>query len=151
MSKRERITRWLAVLAWAALISLLSTQWFTGDRTGAILLPMLAFVFPSATPTELRELHMSVRKVAHFTEYLILSVLLYRALRGRERWSPRTAVLAFGLAAAYAGADELHQWLVPGRTAAARDCAVDVAGATAGQALLAAWSRARRRAALSAA
>lgn len=139
------------MLAWAVVISSFSTGWFTGDRTGTILLPVLAFVFPSATPAELHALHLSVRRAAHFTEYLILSVLLYRALRGHERWSLRAAVIALGLAAGYAGADELHQSFVAGRTAAVRDCVVDIAGAAAGQALLAAWSRARRRAALSAA
>jgi VanZ family protein len=41
--------------------------------------------------------------------------------------------------------DEFHQWFVPGRTAAATDCLIDVSGAAAGQGLVAA--RARRAAA----
>ncbi len=115
-----------------------STGWFSGERTGAFLLPVLAAVFPRASSEELRAMHQAIRKLAHFTEYLILSLLLYRALRAGPRWEPRTAVLALALAGLYAASDELHQWFVPGRTAAVRDCLIDVAGAAAAQGWLAA-------------
>ena len=140
----ERLTRWLPALAWAAVISFLSTGWFTGERTGDILLPLLAALFPNATPAQLRSAHYGIRKLAHFTEYLILSILLYRALRGDRRWNVRAAVIAFAMSGIYAIGDEYHQWFVPGRTAAATDCLIDVSGAAAGQGLLAARARAPR-------
>ncbi|HSV06668.1 MAG TPA: VanZ family protein, partial [Candidatus Binatus sp.] len=89
-------------------------------------------------------MHFWIRKLAHFTEYLILSTLLYRGLRGSQRWSVRAAVLALAMAGVYAVGDEFHQWFVPGRTAAATDCLIDVSGAAAGQGLLAAWARVLR-------
>jgi len=141
LSRRERIGRWLAVVLWSALISLFSTRWFTGERTAAVLLPLLTFLFPHASPTELAAIHHAVRKTAHFAEYLVLSVLLYRALRGDGRWRLETAVVAVGLTAAYATLDEAHQLFVPGRTPALRDCLIDVAGAATGQGLLAARAR----------
>ena len=61
----------------------------------------------------------------------------------------RAAGLAFALAGLYAVSDEFHQWFVPGRTAAATDGLIDVFGAAAGQALVAARALAPRRAAIS--
>ena len=139
----QRVRRWLPALAWAGLISLFSTGWFTGDRTGALLLPLLATIFPHAGPEELKAWHMFIRKLAHFTEYLVLSVLLYQALRRRRRWELRAALGALAIAAGYSVIDELHQTFVMGRTGAASDSLVDVVGATAGQVVIAAWSRLR--------
>lgn len=124
---------------------MLSTGWFAADRTAAVFLPMLAALLPGAPAAELRAIHETIRKAAHFTEYMILSVLLYRALRGARRWDFRAAGLAFSMAGIYAMSDEFHQWFVPGRTAAATDCLIDMTGAAAGQGLLAARARAPRR------
>ena len=139
-----RLKRWLPAFIWAAAISFFSTGWFTGERTGDILLPLLAALFPDATPAQLRSAHYAIRKLAHFTEYLILSVLLYRALRGDRRWNLRAAGIAFAMSGIYAIGDEYHQWFVPGRTAAATDCLIDVSGAAAGQGLVAAHARSPR-------
>ena len=141
MSERGQLRRWLPALGWATVIWTFSTGWFTGERTAAVLLPVLSVLFPGASPAELRAIHQGVRKLAHFTEYLILSVLLYRALRAGRRWNLRAAGLAFTLAGIYAMSDELHQWFVPGRTAAASDCLIDMSGAVAGQGILAARAR----------
>ncbi len=141
-SSLERARRWLPALAWAGLISFFSTGWFTGDRTGAILLPLLAAIFPHARPEELHAWHMLIRKLAHFTEYLVLSVFLYQALHDGPRWRFRTALAALAVAAAYSAADELHQTFVMGRSGAAGDSLVDITGAAAGQLLVAALARA---------
>jgi len=141
LSRAEQLRRWLPVLAWGSVISLFSTGYFTGEATGKIILPILGTLFPGASPAELVSMHRFVRKLGHFTEYLILSVLLYRALRGGRRWSLPAAATAVGVAGLYAVVDELHQLFVPGRTAAASDCLIDVSGAAAGQGLLAVFGR----------
>jgi VanZ family protein len=138
------VGRWLPVVAWAALVSTFSTTWFTGDRTGYYIIPVLAHLFPSATPEQLRRMHQTIRKLAHFTEYLILGILLYRALRARRRFDLRAAAMAVAIAGLYSIGDEFHQLFVPGRTAAGSDCLIDVSGAAAGQGLLAAWGTGRR-------
>ena len=132
-------------MGWAGLIFAFSTNEFAGEETAGFIIPILSALFPSAGPRELQSLHYAVRKAAHFTEYLILSVLLYRALRGTERWNFRAATLALVVSALYAASDELHQLFVPGRTAAAADCLIDVSGAAAGQGLVAARARVQRR------
>src|SRR5262245_18204932 len=121
------------------MISLFSTGVFAFERTGMLIVPVLHAFFPSASPEELRAMHSSIRKGAHFTEYLVLSVLFYRALRAGRRWDVRAAGMAVVIAGLYSIGDELHQWFVPGRTAAASDCLIDVSGAAAGQGLLAAF------------
>ena len=141
MPSRSQLRAWLPVLAWAGLIFFLSTGRFTGENTGAFLLPFLAALFPNATQHQIRVAHATVRKLAHFTEYLVLSLLLYRALRAGQRSRFAAACSAVAFAGAYAISDELHQMIVPGRTAAAADCLIDVSGAAAGQGLLAALDR----------
>jgi VanZ family protein len=122
----------------------LSTDAFGGAETSRILIPLLRACFPNASPAELQHLHDVVRKLAHFAEYLVLGVLLYRALAVPGRSASRAAVTALALAAFYSLIDELHQSFVPGRTGALADCAIDVAGAGAGLALVTTWVAARR-------
>jgi VanZ family protein len=123
-----------------------STGWFTGENTGGFIIPLLAALFPGASPATLAALHHLIRKSAHFVEYLVLSVLLFRALR---RSSPRSrlsaAGIAIAIAAVYAVGDEIHQAFVPGRTAAALDCVIDLTGAAAGQGLVAVVGQLVRR------
>jgi VanZ family protein len=139
--------RWLPVVVGAAVISLFSSGWFSGERTGEMVLPVLAALFPWASPEQLLAAHAVIRKAGHFLEYLLLSLLLYRALRHGPGWDTRAAGMAVVLAGLYAVGDEFHQWFVPGRTAAATDCLIDVSGAATGQGLLAAWRGGRPAAA----
>jgi VanZ family protein len=136
LPSRDRATRWLAVVLWATLISLLSSRWFSGERTAGMLLPLLARLLPSADPATLALVHQAVRKLAHVGEYFVLSALLYRALAAGSAWNPRAAVLAVGSAGLYAVADEVHQLFVPGRTGATGDVLIDLSGAILAQALI---------------
>jgi VanZ family protein len=132
----DAVRRWAPVAAWLLVISTLSSGWFSGAQTGYVLLPILRWLFPSATFSQLLLAHAIVRKLAHFVEYLVLGVLLYRALDGRG-FSRSVALRALAVAALCAAGDELHQSFVAGRTAAVRDCVIDVTGAAAGLGLLA--------------
>ncbi|GEM_PF-589214 len=88
-------------------------------------------------------------KVAHFVEYGILSALLFRAFRAR-RTAWFASALAFAVAACLGTLDEVHQALVPGRTASALDGVADAGGALTGgvlAALVSGWWRARSTAA----
>jgi VanZ family protein len=126
-------TRWAPVVAWAALIFVASTSWFAGPHTESMIVPVLAWLFPHADPRTLATLHAIVRKLAHFTEYLILGLLIVRALRDDRGWRLEHALMAVALATIYAVSDELHQRFVPGRTAAAGDVGIDALGAVVGQ------------------
>jgi len=67
-------------------------------------------------------------KVAHFTEYALLTALWWRALRTSV--SARSAVVAaVVIAVAYAATDELHQTTVESRHGTPVDVLIDSAGA----------------------
>jgi VanZ family protein len=140
---RARLARWLPVVIWAAVISALSSDRFSGDHTSAILVPLLKALLPSADPDTLHAVHAAIRKCAHFTEYAILGALLARALRGEGTTLRSAALGAMLLGALWAAGDETRQTFVPSRTGAAGDVGIDALGAIAGVLL---WTTAARRA-----
>jgi VanZ family protein len=138
----ETSTSWLALwwpaLAWAVVISLFSTHLFTSQNTGHVIIPLLHWLFPSASPQTLEFMHHIIRKCAHLTEYFILSLLILRGIRaGRHGMRLAWAVLAIVLVAGYASLDEFHQRFVPGRTPKVTDVLIDTTGGAAAQAIAA--------------
>lgn len=74
-------------------------------------------------------------KFSHFFAYLILSALLYFAFSLQEKYSVlknNPALISAGIASAYGIFDELHQMLIPGRSAELLDWVADFCGALAG-------------------
>ena len=68
------------------------------------------------------------RKVIHFSEYALLCLLWWRALRSVTN-EPIAVLLAFVLASGYAITDEFHQTFVEGRHGTPVDWLIDSAGA----------------------
>lgn len=132
-AERSGLARWAPALVWAGMIFAASTSWFSGAETGAIIVPLLHWLFPRAEHHTLEVVHAGLRKLGHFTEYLIFGLLLANALEANGGWRPRHPILVVTLATAYAVTDELHQYFVPGRTAAVGDVLIDGAGALLGQ------------------
>jgi VanZ family protein len=129
---------WWPALAWAVVISLFSTHLFTSQNTGHVIIPLLHWLFPSASPRSLEFMHHIIRKCGHLTEYFILSLLILRGIRaGRHGMHLAWAVLAIVLVAGYASLDEFHQRFVPGRTPKVTDVLIDTTGGAAAQAIAA--------------
>ena len=145
MRLRTLSKSWLPVVGWAALISILSTDPFSSEHTSRFILPLLHWIFRGASENTLQILHAIIRKSAHLTEYFLLGLLLYRALRGREQgWQLKWAIWAAAIAAGYGALDEFHQVFVPSRTASPWDALLDTVGACAAQ--VATWRVWKRRA-----
>ena len=94
---------------------------------------------PAEEQTQLyNQVQTVVRKVAHFTEFLLLGLFLRFCL---ESWfgagHRHISLPAFSGGAAYAMLDEWHQTLVDGRAGQWRDVVIDSAGVLTG--VLAAW------------
>jgi VanZ family protein len=115
---------------WMGAIFMFSTSLFGSEATGSVLEPLVRYFFPSVSQGTLDAVHFLVRKAAHMTEYAVLALLWYRALRGgASKGAGRAAALAFVISALYAASDEFHQSFVPNRTPSAYDVLVDASGA----------------------
>jgi VanZ family protein len=110
----------------------------SGDRasfshSSRIIGPLVRWLFPQLSDEAIHAIVVSVRKGAHLTEYAVLTLLLWRALRKPRRgdarpWQWSQAGLALGLTALYAASDELHQLFVPSRQGSIWDVLLDTAG-----------------------
>ncbi len=104
---------------------------------GPPLLLMAVIFALSAMPSDGEDrgpLVLLARKVAHFGEYALLTLLWWRPLR--TKLAVRAAVgVAFALAVLYAATDELHQRYVAGRVGTPVDVLIDAAGAGSAAAL----------------
>src|SRR5256886_14456423 len=125
-----RPAHWLPPVLWMGVIMLLSTDTGSAAHTSELLLPLLHWLLPWASPGDLAAIHGVVRKGAHLTEYAILAALGSRAFTRARRLTPPTAGwLAFGISLAWATLDEWHQAFLPSRTSSATDVGIDGAGA----------------------
>ena len=116
-------------------------------RASALWLPPLAlmvliFALSSLPTTDMDKgvLEFVARKLAHFTEYALLTFLWWRALESRG--GSRAIAAAVAIAVAYAITDEYHQTFVEGRVGAVSDVLIDSAGALAAALLIARSRRA---------
>src|SRR5262249_37980050 len=100
------LKHWWPVLVWAAVISTFSTGAFTGENTSRIIIPVLHFFFPWASPETLSAVHHVIRKCGHLTEYFILSLLILRAFRAEKKdFGIKWALVTILIVAAYASLD----------------------------------------------
>jgi VanZ family protein len=118
--------RWIAAVAWGALILLsAATPLGSGETSGGLLQPLLDAL--GLSPAAMDLVHRAFRTVVHVVAYAIFALLVRRALRGR----PRPASTALLAALALALVDEGIQLFVPGRGADLADVALDLGGAAA--------------------
>ena len=113
MNKRTK--NWLLVFIWAGFIFFLSNQ------------PGLKSGLPG-------QWDFLLRKIAHFSEYAILTWFLIRALKKEQISSKQILILAVSLSILYAISDEYHQSFISEREGAWRDIMIDSLGT-----LAAAW------------
>ena len=117
MNAYRAVTRWVPLALWIAFIFVMSS------------IPDL--------PGEHRDLPPYSDKVAHFIEYFVLAILLYRGLSNGERGRGGlmlTALVLIGVGVA--GLDELYQSMVPGRDSSIADLASDIGGVAAGATIM---------------
>jgi VanZ family protein len=96
---------------------------------------IMLFVGTTIPAQSIPSLGIGGDKAVHFFAYLILSVLLYLSFIFQEKSSfiQRNAILlTLAVATCYGVLDELHQMLVPGRSAELLDWIADALGATCG-------------------
>lgn len=67
-----------------------------------------------------------VRKIAHFTLYFTLGLIVYLLLLSHN--VKHSVILSIIICFLFGCVDEIHQYFVPGRTARVYDCIVDTLG-----------------------
>lgn len=102
---KKIIILWLPLIVWMIVI-----YWFSSRA--------------SLPGSQIDWLDFVVKKVAHISEYAILTFLAFRAFR---RPVPDYAIL---LSLFYAFTDESHQFFTPGRTSKLSDVFIDSIGIT---------------------
>ncbi len=131
--KVHHIVNWTKVVLWVALIFHLSGEFYTAGRTYTAIAYWAARLLghPLPGPT-IDLLNLLIRKTAHFTEFFILGLLVYRALAGRlVRFQMTLACWVLGGGASVAMADEFRQIFVRERTPSPYDCLLDFGGVMA--------------------
>lgn len=148
---RSFLKYWLPALVWMCVIYGASGDQASNVHSSRLIGPVVRWLFPHLSEPAVEQVVFIVRKLAHVTEYAILAMLLWRAIRRPLRddarpWRWSDAVWAISLAALYAGSDEIHQMFVPNRQGRLHDVLIDTAGAALGllSIRLYGWWRSRR-------
>lgn len=128
---------WSLFFVWSMIISGFSAQ---NSQTSSGLSRKIAEVVSSmlygtgldTLPVQQQQnLEFFIRKLAHFSEYAVLGILLAVLV-----WLYKKPMVWYGICGmyccAFASIDEWHQSFVPGRVASIKDVCIDTAGAITG-------------------
>ena len=126
---------WLPLLIWLGVIFVGSTSVMSAEHTSRYIVPFLLWLKPGMSPKAIWIILVVARKCAHVTEYAVLALLLWRALRSVPVIRTKMLIV-FGAVllgcALFAASDEFHQTFVKSRTPSIRDVLLDIAGACLG-------------------
>ena len=126
---------WLPLLVWVCVIFFGSTDVLSAEHTSRFMVPFLLWLKPGMAPDRILFILVVMRKSAHLSEYAILALLLWRALRSNPTLRLKTPMLlgaALLACSVFAASDEFHQSFVKSRTPSVRDVMLDVMGAVFG-------------------
>src|SRR5205814_3185223 len=78
---RSFLKYWLPLLIWLGVIFVGSTDLMSTEHTSRFIVPILLWLKPGMAPETIRSILFAVRKCAHLSEYAVLALLFWRALR----------------------------------------------------------------------
>ena len=141
---RRFLKYWLPLLIWVGVIFIGSTSVLSVEHTSRYTVPFLLWLKPSMSQKAIWIIVVIARKCAHVSEYAVLGLLLWRALRSVPALRTKT-LMVFGAAlvacSVFAASDEFHQTFVKSRTPSVHDVLLDVAGALLGLLIAATFAR----------
>ena len=74
------------------------------------------------------KLNYPFRKICHFTEYFILSILILLSLRLGNISINKSIIITFIFCLIFSISDEIHQMFIDGRSPLILDCFIDILG-----------------------
>ena len=121
-------------------IFIVSSDLGSADHTRPVLASIVRRFLPwlaeQMTPSMIDVTDFIIRKVAHVTEYAILSLLVSRSVGIKMNSTKRERLVPAGISSLYALSDEFHQSFVPSRGATYTDVMWDTLGGLIGSAIL---------------
>lgn len=140
MNKKRMYILSALTLLWTGFIFSMSLR--VGEESGRlsggllniildIVSPLWENIFGTITPDGIDFLHYLIRKAAHFTEFLILGILVYSFILNFEKINGKW-LFALGYGALIASLDETLQLFVDGRAGAVTDVCIDFCGVLTG-------------------
>jgi VanZ family protein len=120
--------KWLLVVVWMAVIFIFSSQpGDVSDENSKFVIYIFNILGIDLNSFLGTLANFAVRKLAHFTEYFILYMLMYNALI--ESFNFRKALIYSVIGVfLYASSDEFHQSFVPERGPSFKDVLIDTSG-----------------------
>ena len=136
------IAYYLPVALWGVMI--IGFAFTSGNWTLDLLRTIFELVDYDISRKLLLEINSAVRELAHFGEYFVFTLLLWRAVQreASRRWNAQAALVTLGLVVAVASSDESLQLLRELRTGSVADVLVDTTGGLVG--LTAIWMFAKK-------
>jgi VanZ family protein len=139
----RKLWAWLPTAVWLCVLALFSTDVFSAEHTGSVLMKIVHALFGKISAHRFHQIHFFVRKAAHFGSYGLLGALAFFSWRAtlpaRPPWTLRWSRLALLLTLLAASLDEFHQSFISSRTGNYHDVILDMMGAIFFQAVIAFW------------
>lgn len=127
--------RWMLVFGWMAVIFYFSSQEGAISHKKSFSVAIFAekaieFITGKDVITSYNRkgFEFLIRKIAHVTEYFILSMLFYKAFFESSKNSKKSFILTAFFSTLYAISDEVHQMFVAGRGPSPVDVIIDSVG-----------------------
>jgi VanZ family protein len=132
------------LILWMAFIFVMSTDLGNVKHSQGLLIRVLQSIAPSFLETlsnyQLHRLDYVIRKLGHFSEYMVLTMLAVRAIQfGRPALKVSSLIGALALSVGFALSDELHQRFVLSRSPSMRDVMIDSFGSAVCMLCILAW------------
>ena len=126
----KKTFKWCLVIGWMVVIFIYSSQpAVISNEKSRFVITIFKYIWLNLDSLLGELSDFIVRKLGHFTEYAILYLLLYNAMKESFK-SKTTLIVSLVILFFYASSDEIHQYFVPGRACRIQDVLIDTCGGT---------------------
>ena len=122
----KKVIAWLLFVSWLILIFYFSNQ--PGSISSDLSNNVLKTILNNLAISNFTVLAGILRKLAHFSEYFILSFLTLNLVKQYKVVSPYDFILVMFFCFFYASSDEFHQLFIENRMASFLDVLLDYSG-----------------------